>query len=69
MNEAQYDANEVLGDEDNCYRCPEKPVVTLKQIQEWEYRDEDKENQKIKTTIFLCKVHHNIMINKGEEML
>ena len=69
MADQHYDANEVLGDEDKCYKCPEKPVATLKQIQEWEYRDEDKENQKIKTTMFLCKGHHNLMIIKGEEML
>jgi hypothetical protein len=69
MNEKQFDADEIMGNEENCYRCQEKPAVTLKQIQEWEYRDEERENEKIKTTIFLCKDHHNLMINKGEEML
>lgn len=56
-----------LGNPDKCYKCPEDPKVVLKQIQEWEYITKPNETEMVK--IFLCEEHHNMLIQKGAEMV
>jgi len=57
-----------FGDEESCFKCSDQPSVVLKQVQEWEYNETERDNQKVKNTFFICESHHNMLIQKGGEM-
>lgn len=69
MDEVQFEADNTLGSEEECYQCGEEPEVVLKQIQEFEYRDPEIDNDKNKVRIYICEFHHNMLIQKGAEMV